>query len=96
LTLQQYHKNIILATEPKAPEFAMSQEVQQQQPPCGSPKAWQRFYMGYRERFVDDCWCVFESKKNYLSGTVFRQLYCTHNSTGRIVAGAALCNTNHV
>ncbi|WIA13638.1 hypothetical protein OEZ85_007201 [Tetradesmus obliquus] len=34
----------------------MSHEEQQQQP-CGSPKAWQRFYMGYRERFVDDC-CI--------------------------------------
>lgn len=24
---------------------------------CSSPKAWQRFYMGYKERFVDDC-CI--------------------------------------
>jgi hypothetical protein len=31
----------------------MSDEEEQQ--PYGSPKAWQRFYMGYRERFVDDC-----------------------------------------
>lgn len=22
---------------------------------CSSPREWQRFYMGYKERFVDDC-----------------------------------------